>query len=121
MRDLLQFPVWSFILILGYPVLALAMLEFARHLAVRAPFASGILRQVAYVLLPAGALWLILRAMAERPADDWAVRTAETAFALTGLYLLLRVVQVALMGLMFDEQMRAQLHQTGNSAPQTKK
>jgi hypothetical protein len=60
MRDLMQFPVWSFILILGYPVLALAVLELARHLAVRAPFVSGILRQVAYVLLPAGALWLIL-------------------------------------------------------------
>jgi small-conductance mechanosensitive channel len=107
MRDLMQFPVWSFILILGYPVLALAVLELARHLAVRAPFVSGILRQVAYVLLPAGALWLILRVMAELPADDWAVRTAETVFALTGLYLLLRVAQAALMGLMGEEQMRA--------------
>jgi small-conductance mechanosensitive channel len=107
MRDLMQFPVWPLVLILGYPVLALAVLEFARYLAIRAPFASGILRQMAYVLLPAGALWLILRAMAELPADDWAVRTAETAFALTGLYVLLRVAQAALMGLMFDEQMRA--------------
>ena len=99
MRDLMQFPVWPFIVILGYPVLALTVLEFARHLAVHAPFASGILRQVAYVLLPAGALWLILRAMAELPADDWAVRTAETAFALTGIYLLLRVAQAVLTGL----------------------
>jgi small-conductance mechanosensitive channel len=107
MSDLLEFPVWSFILILGYPVVALAVLEFARYLSVRAPFVSGILRQVAYVLLPAGALWLILRAMAGLPADDWAVRTVETAFALTGLYLLLRVAQAALMGLMVEEQMRA--------------
>jgi small-conductance mechanosensitive channel len=107
MPDLMQFPVWPFIVILGYPVLALTVLEFARHLAVRAPFASGILRQVAYVLLPAGALWLILRAMAELPADDWAVRTAETAFALTGIYLLLRVAQVVLTGLIVEEQMRA--------------
>ena len=107
MGDLLEFPVWSFILILGYPVVALAVLEFARYLSVRAPFVSGILRQVAYVLLPAGALWLILRAMAGLPADDWAVRTVETAFALTGLYLLLRVAQAALMGLMVEEQMRA--------------
>jgi small-conductance mechanosensitive channel len=106
MRDLMQFPVWPFILILGYPVLALAVLECARHLAARAPFASEILRQVAYVLLPAAALWLILCALAELPADDWAVRTAETAFALTGIYLLLRVAQAILMGLMGDEQMR---------------
>jgi small-conductance mechanosensitive channel len=35
-----------------------------------------------------------------------AVRTAETAFALTGLYLLLRVAQASLMSLV-DEQMRA--------------
>jgi small-conductance mechanosensitive channel len=107
MRDLMQFPVWPFIVILGYPVLALTVLESARHLAVRAPFASGILRQVVYVLLPAGALWLILRAMAELPADDWAVRTAETAFALAGIFLLLRVAQAVLTGLIVDEQMRA--------------
>src|SRR5580704_17633408 len=106
MGDLLEFPVWSFILILGYPVVALAVLEFARYLSVRAPFVSGILRQVAYVLLPTGAIWLILRVLGERPAHDWAVRTAATIFALTGLYFLLRVAQGVLTSLM-DEQMRA--------------
>ena len=106
MRNLIQLPVWPFILILGYPALAIAVLEFARRLAVRAPFASGTLRQVAYVLLPTGGIWVILRLLAELPADDWAVRTAETAFALTGLYLLLRVAQASLMSLV-DEQMRA--------------
>jgi small-conductance mechanosensitive channel/CRP-like cAMP-binding protein len=106
MRDLMHLPVWPFILILGYPALTIALLEFARRLAVHAPFASGILRQVAYVLLPTGGIWLILRVLAEAPADDWAVRTAETAFALTGLYLLLRVAQALLMGLV-DQQMRA--------------
>ena len=106
MRDLMHSQVWPVILILGYPALTIVVLEFARRLAVRAPFASGILRQVAYVLLPAGGIWLILRVLAELPADDWAVRTAETAFALTGLYLLLRVAQALLMSLV-DEQMRA--------------
>jgi len=102
----MHLPVWPFISILGYPALTIVVLEFARLLAVRAPFASGILRQVAYVLLPTGGIWLILRVLAEVPADDWAVRTAETAFALTGLYLLLRVAQALLMSLV-DEQMRA--------------
>jgi small-conductance mechanosensitive channel len=106
MRDLMHLPVWPISLILGYPALAIAVLEFARRLDVRAPFASGVLRQVAYVLLPTGGIWLILRVLAELPADDWAVRTAETAFALTGLYLLLRVAQALLMSLV-DEQMRA--------------
>ncbi len=106
MPDLMHLPVWPFILILGYPVLAIAVLEFARHLTVRAPFASGILRQVAYVLLPTGVIWLILRVLAELPPDEWAVRMAKTVFALTGLYLLLRVAQVTLMSLV-DEKMRA--------------
>jgi hypothetical protein len=44
MRELIHFPVWPFLLILGYPVLTIAVLEFARHHAVRAPFTSGILR-----------------------------------------------------------------------------
>jgi hypothetical protein len=102
----MHFLVWPFILILGYPALTIAVLELARRLALRAPFASGILRQVAYVLLPSGGIWVILSVLAELPPDDWAVRTAETAFALTGLYLLLRVAQASVMSLV-DEQMRA--------------
>lgn len=106
MRDLLHFPFWPLIVILGYPVLTIAALEFARRLAVRAPFVSGIVGQVAYVLLPTGGIWVILRVLAELPPDHWAVRTAETAFALTGLYLLLRFAQASLMSLV-DDQMRA--------------
>jgi small-conductance mechanosensitive channel len=106
MPDLLNLSFWPFILILGYPVLAIAVLEFARYLAGRAPFAASVFRQISYDLLPTGAIWLILRVLAELPADNWGVRAAETAFALTGLYLLLRVAQVMLMSLVEDE-MRA--------------
>jgi small-conductance mechanosensitive channel len=106
MLDLTHLSVWPFILILGYPVLAIAGLEFARRVAGRAPFAAGILRQVAYVLLPTGAIWLILRVLAELPAENWGVRAAETAFALTALYLLLRIAQAILMSLI-DDQTRA--------------
>src|ERR1700726_2033001 len=102
----MHFLVWPFILILGYPALTIAVLEFARRLVVRAPFASGILRQVAYVLLPSGGIWVILSVLAELPRDDWTVRIAETAFSLTGLYMLLRVAQASVMSLV-DEQMRA--------------
>jgi small-conductance mechanosensitive channel len=106
MRDLMNLPVWPLMLILGYPALTIAVLETARRLTFRAPFASGILRQAAYVLLPTGGIWLVLRVLAELPANDWAVRVAETVFALTGLYMLLRVVQASVMNLV-DEQMRA--------------
>jgi small-conductance mechanosensitive channel len=103
MPDLTQLSFWPFVLILGYPVLAIALLEFARHLAGRAPFAAGILRQVSYVLLPTGAIWLILRVLAQLPVNNWGVRTAETAFALTGLYLLLHVAQAILLSLVADQ------------------
>ena len=106
MRDLIHWPIWPLVLILGYPALTIAFLALARGLAFRAPFASGILHQVVYLLLPTGGIWLILRALAELPADDWAVRVAETIFALSGLYMLLRVAQALMMSLV-DEQMRA--------------
>jgi len=102
----MNLPVWPLILILGYPALTIAVLELARRLVFRAPFASGILRQTAYVLLPSGGIWLILRVLAERPANDWAVCVAETMFALSGLYMLLRVAQASVVSLV-DEQMRA--------------
>jgi small-conductance mechanosensitive channel/CRP-like cAMP-binding protein len=102
----MNLPVWPLILILGYPALTIAVLELARRLVLRAPFASGILRQAAYLLLPSGGIWLILRVLAERPANDWAVCVAETMFALSGLYMLLRVAQASVVSLV-DEQMRA--------------
>ena len=105
MSDLMHWPIWTFSLVLGYPAVTIVMLELARRLDARAPSASSILRHVAYVLLPTGAIWLILRVLAGLPAHDNAVRLAETAFALTGLYLLLRVAQVALMSLV-EDQMR---------------
>ena len=105
MSDLMLWLNWPLILVLGYPAFTIAILEFARHLDARVPSTSSILRHVAYVLLPTGALWLILRLLARLPTHDNAVRLAETAFALTGLYLLLRVAQVALMSLV-EDQMR---------------
>jgi small-conductance mechanosensitive channel len=106
MSDLTSWPIWPLILVLSYPALTIAVLEFARRLDARAPSASSILRHVAYVLLPTGAIWLILRVLARLPAHDNAVRLAETAFVLTGLYLLLRVAQATLMSLV-EDQMRA--------------
>src|SRR5271156_3589990 len=102
----MNLPVWPLIMILGYPALTIAVLELARRLTFRAPFVSGILQQVAYVLLPSSGIWLILRVLAERPANDWAVCAAETVFALSGLYMLLRVAQTSVMSLV-DEHMRA--------------
>jgi small-conductance mechanosensitive channel len=106
MLDLAHFSAWPFYLILGYPALTIAVLELARRLDLGAPFTAAVLRQIAYVLMPTGGLWLILRALAELPTNHWAVCAAETAFSLTGLYILLRLAQAALTSL-FNEQMRA--------------
>ena len=88
---------FGLVIVVGYPALVLATLEVARAVGERREFASSILRQIAYLLLPTGAVWLILRGLAELPTENGAVRSSETAFALTGLYLLLRVAQAALM------------------------
>ena len=57
-------------------------------------------------MLPAGAVWLILRVLAELPDRNLSVRTAETLFALTALHVLLRLGQSVLMTLI-DDQARA--------------
>jgi small-conductance mechanosensitive channel len=99
LADLLGGPPWPFALILGYPIVTMATLEFARRLDGRSPFTARVLRQAAYVLLPTGAIWLILRALADLPPENEAVRVAETAFALTGLYSALNVTQSVLISL----------------------
>jgi small-conductance mechanosensitive channel len=97
---------WPLLLIVGYPLLAVMLMELARTIGDRSPFTSSILRPVAYVLLPTGTMWLILQALAELPAENDAVRIAETLFSLTALYILLRLVQAALDSVL-DPQMRA--------------
>ena len=98
--------VLGLLVVLGYPVLVLAALEAARAMGQTRAFPASVLRQMAFLVLPTGAVWLTSRVLAERPANDWAVRTAETAFALTALYLLLRLAQAALM-MVIDDQARA--------------
>jgi small-conductance mechanosensitive channel len=94
------------VVVIGYPILVLAMLEAARSFGRSRELTASLLYQIAYLLLPTGAIWLTLRVLADLPDENWAVRTAETAFALTGLYLLLRLAQAALMTLV-DDQARA--------------
>lgn len=101
--DLVGGPAWPLSLILGYPLAAVVISEIARRIANRAPFASSTLRQVAYVVLPIGAIWLILRGLADLPVENDAVRIASTAFALTALYILLRVAQAVLMSVVADQ------------------
>jgi small-conductance mechanosensitive channel len=101
--DLLGGPPWPLGLILGYPLAAVVISEIARRIADRAPFASSTLRQVAYVVLPIGTIWLILRGLADLPVENDAVRIASTAFALTALYILLRVAQATLMKAIGDQ------------------
>ena len=91
---------------LGYPILAIAALEVARAIGPRRALAAVSLRQVTYLVLPTGATWFILRVLADLPAENWATRSAETAFALTGLYLLLRLAQALLM-MLLDERTQA--------------
>ena len=97
---------WGLGLMLGYPILSIILLEASRARGGRNALASDVLRQVGYLLLPTGAIWLILRVLAELPPDNWAVRAAETAFALTGLSLALQLAQALLMNLL-DERVSA--------------
>ena len=94
---------------LAYPALAVASLEIARAMSPQHALIASSLRQLAYLVLPTGAIWLILRILAELPPENWAVRSAETAFALTGLYLLLRIAQAALMTVVDDRQQAPKL------------
>jgi len=46
---------------LVYPVLAVASLEIARTMSPERTLVASCLRQLAYLVLPTGAIWLILR------------------------------------------------------------
>ena len=94
---------------LAYPALAIASLEIARAMSPQRMLAATSLRQLAYLVLPTGAIWLILRILAELPPENWAVRSAETAFALSALYLMLRIAQAALMTVVDDRQQAPKL------------
>lgn len=91
------------LVVFGYPAIVLATLELSRRFTDSNAPAADVLHKIAVLLCPAGAIWLILRVLADMPPGHWAVRSAETAFALTGLYLLLRVGQAFLMTTIGDQ------------------
>jgi small-conductance mechanosensitive channel len=102
--DFLTGPAWPIAFILIYPLFAVLVIEAARGLETRDAFLAGVLRQVVYGLLPTGAIWLILTQVAGYPPENVAVRIAETGFALTALYIVLKVVQAVLAWMIGNEQ-----------------
>jgi small-conductance mechanosensitive channel len=90
-------------LVLGYPLCVLMSLELARFCADSRPLAADILRRTAWLLLPSGAIWLVLRDLTALPPTAWPLRAAETAFAIIGLSQLLRIGQAALMAVIGDQ------------------
>ena len=102
--DLFNGPLWPFLFIVIYPVVAVVAIEGARTLDIRDPFTAAIVREAVYGLLPAGAVWLILTELGGLPGENVAVRIAETGFALIALYLILKIVQAVLAWLIGDER-----------------
>jgi small-conductance mechanosensitive channel len=97
---------WQLLLIIGYPLLTVAILEVERGFRDRQPLLASTLRQFAYILLPSAAMWLILQILAGVPQDNVAVRLAKTLFWVSSLYLALRFVQAVTLRI-FDEEKRA--------------
>jgi small-conductance mechanosensitive channel len=104
MSDFAAIPIWPIVLTVGYPLIAVLLSEAARRLGSTAPVAAGVLRQITYVVLPTGAIWLVLRYVAQLPQDNLAVRIAVTAFAISALYVLLRVAQAVLIVIVDEER-----------------
>ena len=97
---------WPFLLIIGYPLLTVAILEMERGFREHQPLLASTLRQIAYLLLPSAAMWLILQILAGLPYDSVLVRLAKTFFWISSLYLALRFAQAATLRV-FDEEKRA--------------
>lgn len=95
-------PVWPLLLIFGYPIVMLAVLEIARRIASHAPITSEALRHAGYVLLPAGAIWLVLTSLAGMPDSDLSIRVAKTVFAITAVYVVLNLAQGWLLSVIGD-------------------
>ncbi len=102
--DLFGGPLWPFVFVLAYPVVAVLAIEGARALDGRDAFTAGILREAVYGLLPASAVWMILTELAGLPPENVVVRIAQTAFALLALTLVLKVAQALLAWLIGDDR-----------------
>ena len=97
---------WQLLLIIGYPLLTVAILEVERGFRESQPLLASTLRQIAYVLLPSAAMWLILQILAGLPHENFAVQLVKTIFWISGLYLTLQFAQALTLGI-FDEEKRA--------------
>jgi len=100
---------WALALTLGYPIIVITLLEIARALGPHRGATAGLLRLAACILMPTGAVWLILRVLAGLPREQHVVQGAETALALSSLYLALRLAQALLTSALDEKTMAPKL------------
>ncbi len=103
-RGLAEVPVWPILLTVGYPILAVLLFEAARRMSARNAVTANILRQIIYVVLPTGTIWLVLRHVALLPPDNLGVRIAVTIFSISAIFVVLRMAQTLLMAVVDEER-----------------
>lgn len=76
---------WTIGIAVGYPMLAVVLLELQRVLRIRNPEFAGVCALVQASLLPVAALYLLLARVAEVPADSTPLRLVLTLLAVAGM------------------------------------
>ena len=75
---------WTIAVVLGYPVLALALVEAYRHLRAPYPELAKLINLLQVSVLPLVALHLLLSRVAEVPPDSTGAKTSPTFMAKIG-------------------------------------
>lgn len=76
---------WTAGIAVGYPLLAVVLLELQRALRVRRPEFAGVCGLIQASLLPVAAVYLLLSRVAEVPADATSLRLVLTLLAVSGM------------------------------------
>jgi len=87
------------LIVFGVPLATFALAELARACDEARPQTAGFLRLVQNLVLPAAAIWVILRWIAGLDAEDLVVRLADTALAMVLVYAALSGLQLLLFSL----------------------
>jgi small-conductance mechanosensitive channel len=90
---------YAALLIFGVPLVTFLLAELSRVCRESRPELAGFLRQIQNLAIPALAVFVLLRYLAELPEDSLWLRLSDTALALVGVYVALGGLQLLLYSL----------------------
>ncbi len=88
---------WALLVVLGFPLLTVVLIELARRFALPGSPMRRPLRAVQNIVLPAGVVWILVHQLGHLPSDGLTVKVVDTVVGILLLHAVFTILQSLLI------------------------